>query len=254
MTGSGKVPVLLNSAPLGPVVFPSGVVNVADYGTPYSAAPGSVLSIFGLNLASGTSSESTLPAPQQVFDTTVWLGSRQLDLFYVSPMQINAFVPYDLTPETSPQLVVKRTGSASVPAQVFVSPSSPALFLTSTDPTRPGMVVDIRGSQTFVVGPSAPATAGDYLVLYAVGLGGVNQNLGSDGLAPSSPLAQTVSPVIVTIGGANATVFYNGLTPGFDGLYQVNAQVPAGVVKGNAVPVVITINGQSNTAVTIPIH
>jgi adhesin/invasin len=254
LTGSGKVPVTLASDPIGPVVFPTGIVNTADYSAPLSAAPGSVISIFGLNLASGTFTASTLPGPQTALGTTVWLGSRQLDLLYVSPVQINAFVPYDLTPDSSPQILVKRNGSASVPAKMFVSRRSPALFLTSADQTRPGLVIAYRGTQSFVVGPSAPVAVGDTLTLYCVGLGAVDQNLGADTIAPTSPLAHTTSPVTVTIGGATASVSFNGLTPGYNGLYQVNALVPAGAVKGNAVPVVVTIDGQSSTPVTIPIH
>jgi uncharacterized protein (TIGR03437 family) len=44
-------------------------------------------------------------------------------------------------------------------------------------------------------------------------------------------------------------VTFAGLAPGLAGVYQVNAQVPAGVAANDAVPVVITQgNLQSNTA------
>jgi uncharacterized protein (TIGR03437 family) len=35
------------------------------------------------------------------------------------------------------------------------------------------------------------------------------------------------------------------------GLYQVNVQVPAGVTPGNAVPVLLTVAGQTGPAATI---
>ena len=179
LTGSGKVPVALNSAAINPVVFSSGVVDAADFSEPYSAAPGSIISIFGLNLATGTFSASAFPAPNQALGTTVWLGARQLDLFYVSPTQMNAFVPYDLTADSSPQLLVKRSGGESVPARISVSSCAPALFLAGGgSPSRPGH--RSRGSTSFVVGSAAPATAGDILTLYSVGLGPVDQNVGSD--------------------------------------------------------------------------
>jgi len=55
--------------------------------------------------------------------------------------------------------------------------------------------------------------------------------------------------VTVTIGGLAAPVTFAGLAPGLAGVYQVNAQVPAGVAANDAVPVVITQgNLQSNTA------
>jgi uncharacterized protein (TIGR03437 family) len=52
----------------------------------------------------------------------------------------------------------------------------------------------------------------------------------------------------VTIGGLPAQVAFSGLSPGFAGLYQVNAIVPAGVSPGDSVPLrVSTPNGLSDT-------
>ena len=58
---------------------------------------------------------------------------------------------------------------------------------------------------------------------------------------------------IVTIGGLQANVTFSGLAPGYVGLYQVNAQVPAGVAVGTAVPVTISMGGQVSNTVTIPV-
>jgi uncharacterized protein (TIGR03437 family) len=57
----------------------------------------------------------------------------------------------------------------------------------------------------------------------------------------------------VTVGGALATLSFSGLAPGFVGLYQVNAQVPATAVNGAAVPVVLTIGGVTSNPVTIAV-
>jgi len=52
----------------------------------------------------------------------------------------------------------------------------------------------------------------------------------------------------VTIGGTPAGVLYSGLVPGYPGEYQVDVQVPAGVANGDDIPVVITMDGLSDTA------
>jgi uncharacterized protein (TIGR03437 family) len=57
----------------------------------------------------------------------------------------------------------------------------------------------------------------------------------------------------VTMGGVNATVSFSGLAPGFVGLYQVNAKVPAGLASGNH-PVVINVGGSSSNSVLLPIQ
>jgi minor extracellular serine protease Vpr len=55
-----------------------------------------------------------------------------------------------------------------------------------------------------------------------------------------------------TIGGANAAVSFSGLAPGFVGLYQVNAVVPAGLASGNQ-SVVISVGGSSSNSALLPI-
>ncbi len=79
---------------------------------------------------------------------------------------------------------------------------------------------------------SHPAQRGQVVQLFGSGLGPVNNQPASGDPPPSSPLATTKTPVRVTIGGQDATVSFNGLAPGFAGLYQVNAVVPPGVVQG----------------------
>ena len=64
----------------------------------------------------------------------------------------------------------------------------------------------------------------------------------------------TVNPATVTIGGQPAAVAYSGLTAGFPGLYQVNVLVPVGIATGDAVPVVMTVAGQTSATVTMAVH
>ena len=56
------------------------------------------------------------------------------------------------------------------------------------------------------------------------------------------------------IGGADAHVEFAGLTPGFAGLFQVNVVVPQGAATGNAVPVSISVAGQTSNVVTMAIQ
>ena len=72
--------------------------------------------------------------------------------------------------------------------------------------------------------------------------------------APTSPLAETTFQPVVTMGGIGATVQFSGLTPGEVGLYQINAQVPAGAPSGTALPLIISINGVTSNTATIAIQ
>ena len=52
----------------------------------------------------------------------------------------------------------------------------------------------------------------------------------------------------LTIGGIPTKVLYFGLAPGFPGLYQLDVQVPSGVVNGDDIPVLVTMAGNFDTA------
>ncbi len=49
-------------------------------------------------------------------------------------------------------------------------------------------------------------------------------------------------------------MIFSGPAPDFVGLYQVNAEVPANIPTGDAVPVVLTISGIPSNTVTIAVQ
>lgn len=103
--------------------------------------------------------------------------------------------------------------------------------------------------------PGTPASIGDTVVIYCTGLGAVSPSVAAGAPAPiTPPYSTTVNPVTVTIGGQTAQAPFSGLTPGYAGLYQVNTVVPAGITTGNAVPVTITVAGQTSPAVTMAVQ
>jgi uncharacterized protein (TIGR03437 family) len=107
-----------------------------------------------------------------------------------------------------------------------------------------------------LIDASNPAIAGTTTILiYCTGLGPVSSNQPATG-APASltNLANTTTPATVSIGGVALTSSFSGLAPGFVGLYQVNALVPAGTASGNSVPVTISIGGQTSNTVTIVVQ
>ena len=100
-----------------------------------------------------------------------------------------------------------------------------------------------------------PAERGEVLQIFATGLGETNPPGQTGEAAPSS--STVLLPVTVTVGGVEAPVQYQGLAPGFVGLYQVNVQLPTTVTPGDQVEVVILQNGiPSNPELpaTIPVR
>ena len=89
------------------------------------------------------------------------------------------------------------------------------------------------------------------LVLYASGLGLVSGEVNAADASPVFPLAETVNHVTVLVGEVQTSVSFAGLTPGFAGLYQVNAALPDGASVGNAIPIVASVSESTSPPGTI---
>jgi uncharacterized protein (TIGR03437 family) len=161
--------------------------------------------------------------------------------------------PYDLTPNTSYQLSVRRGNRRSNYIDVVMAGAQPSVFTAAVTGSGQGSIVD-GAQQTVLADASNPVPRGGSVVIYLEGLGAVNRAVTPGEPAPGGPLAEAVAPVSVTIGGLPAQVLFAGLTPGFTGLYQVNATVSEAVTPGNAVPVIVTAGALSSPPVTIAVR
>jgi len=233
-------------------LFPlQGVVSAAG-GQPFvPVAPGSIISLYGTNLAGNAVKATSEPLPIQILDTTVFMGGLVLPLYYVSDTQVNAQVPFEIDPNATYQLLVTRGNTISLPVGVDVAPAQPAVFRDTSVAPNQGVILVVRGKEQFEATPSSPASEGDVIVMFCAGLGAVNPVIAAGAQGNGQPT--TITPT-VTIGGINTTVKFSGLTPGFVGLYQINAIVPKGVPSGNTVPVTINIAGQTSPPVIMAIQ
>jgi uncharacterized protein (TIGR03437 family) len=249
LTGTSQVLGGLSSPKTPPAITQAGVVSAASFVKFTALAPGGLIAIFGNLLADDTISASSIPLPTTLGNAQVIIAGQPAPLLFVSPGQINAVVPFSLNTNTTQSLLIQRDLTLSSPVPINVADGQPAVFL---NPSAIPYVFAYRGTApAFLVTPSTPAQAGDVLLFYCAGLGVTNPPVADGVASPSSPLAYTQSSVTVTIGGQNANVIFAGLTPTLVGLYQVNLTMPAGVTPGNAVPVLLTVAGQTSPAAII---
>jgi len=186
-------------------------------------APGALVSIFGTNLALETRAAASLPLPDQLAGTAVLINGAAIPLLYVSPLQINAQLPFNLQPGPA-QIAVRTPLGTSATAGITLGAAAPAVF--------------------------GAARSGDWAVIWATGLGPVAPALPAGAPAAAQPLSSCTALVAVTIGGKSASVGFAGLAPGSAGLYQINARLPAGLPSG-AASLVISVGGVSSNAVTL---
>jgi uncharacterized protein (TIGR03437 family) len=228
-----------------PTVTAQGVVHAASAQGGVPIAPGGLITIYGQNLADGVGQSNGLPLPEQLNGTQVLLGNQRLPILYTNPGQLNVQVPYGVPVNTQYQLTVQRGDVLSVPQPLIVAQAQPGIFTVNQQGTGQGSIV--RSDGVTLAQPGTPASIGETVVIYCTGLGTVTPTVPEGVPAPiPPPLSKTDNPVTVTIGGEVATVNFSGLTPGNPGLYQINAVVPSGIVTGDAVPVVISVAGQTS--------
>jgi uncharacterized protein (TIGR03437 family) len=222
--------------------------NGASFAVGAPVTPGSIVSVFGSNFAAAPASASSVPLPVTLGSTSVTIGGVPAPLFFVSPNQINLQVPFTVIGSYAP-LVVSNGGATAATLPLLLSRASPGLFTASQD--GKGAAAVLHAADGAPVTASAPARAGEFLSIFASGLGAVAPAVASGAAASGTSLSRTRQTPTVTIGGRSAPVSFSGLAPGFVGLYQVNVQVPAGV-SGAALPLVVTLRGvASNTATLV---
>jgi uncharacterized protein (TIGR03437 family) len=95
---------------------------------------------------------------------------------------------------------------------------------------------------------------GEFVAIYCTGLGPVTPPVPEGVMAPVSPLSLTTNPPVVTIGEVPAEVFFSGLAPTLAGLYQINVRVPHDSPSGDAVPLVVSIDGAISNTVTVALR
>jgi uncharacterized protein (TIGR03437 family) len=246
LTGSVQVTGAVLSNPTVPVVSAGGVVSSGDFGS--APAVGLLVSIFGSGLADGPASAG-LPLPPQLGSTSVFLsgGASPLPLLYAADGIINVQIPYDAAVNATQQVVVQHGNAISVPTPIAIFTASPSVLSTSGTGSGQGHVYVIgAGGVETLADQNAPATAGNPVVIYCVGLGAVSPSIAAGAITPPAYF-NAVAPVTVTFGNQTVAAGFAGLTPGLAGLYQLNVNVPPGVTPGNQVPVTISVGGKSSS-------
>ncbi len=236
------------SAAAAPKISSGGIVHAASFALLPSdiSAPGTLISIFGSNMASDIVEAKTLPLPTQLGNTQVLVNGIAAPLFFVSPLQINAQVPFEAQPGTTVNLVVRVSGQDSVPEPLKIEDVSPGIFTIPSKGTGPGAILH---TDFTLVSSSSPAKPGEFVLVYVAGLGVTNPPVAS---GAGGNAERTVNAVTATIGGKAATVDFAGAAPFFAALYQVNVIVPD-LAAGDYDLVLNVANHQSPAGVIISV-
>lgn len=230
-----------------PRVSPGGIVNAAGFalGPDASVAPGSIVAIFGVELA--LRDRATGPGdligdklPNTLAGVEVRINSQPAPLYFVSPNQVNCQLPFTLRPREAPyELRVVLGNEASSPAPLRISPAAPGLFpvVTHQDFSLVGRADGAR-----------PAAPGGLIILFGSGFGETADLLvGGQFARRASPLTLPARVLLNDVPVPPERLLYIGAAPGFAGLYQANVLLPDDLQGPQAVATV-EVNGALSPA------
>jgi minor extracellular serine protease Vpr len=246
----------VNFARQAPSISEGGVVNGASFAPGQRVAPGSIISIFGSNLSEGIRGAIRVPLPMALHHVSVSFDHPETGLslpgrfFFVSPGQLNVQVPWELAGLPFAFVKARINDSASAVHRLELSDYAPGIFEYESGGQKLGVVTHADGA---VVTPSNPAEPGETVVVYATGVGPVDQAPQTGEPASGESLVRTRQTPQVTVAGRHAEVFFSGLAPFFVGLNQINVTIPPGTPSG-VQPLLVTSNGIASNTVNIPIR
>jgi uncharacterized protein (TIGR03437 family) len=232
---------------------PSAAAVAANASTITALAPGSIIAIYGQNLAAAASDLSGFyqitALPASMNGVSVTIGGLKAPLYYVGPSQINAEVPYEVQPGNQNIVITTAAGTSTLPVTITAAaPSIPIIDVTN----KIGAVV--KSADFSLVTASNLVKAGDTVIVYSTGLGQTTPAIQTGTLVvpPSATSFNNTLPVTVTVDNKPGAIVYSIASPNFTGLYQTAVTLPSGV--SGAVPLVLSIGNAMSNAVTLNVQ
>lgn len=232
---------------VAPVLNKGGTLHVFNPQVGAAMAPGTIVQIYGSGLASGIAAANSIPLPTSLNGTSVIIGGVQAPLYFVSPGQINAQIPFQLNPSNQYQVIANANGALTTPLTIQLAPETPG-FAAFAD----GGLIAQHAADGTLITQSSPAQPGEYVVAYLAGMGGTTVPVQTGGPSPSTPLAYASVPPTLTLNGVSVPVSFAGMTPGLVGLYQLDFQIPSDAANGT-ITVVLSQGAFSSNATTLPV-
>lgn len=234
-----------------------GTVTLSAASGTAPVAPGSIVSIYGSNLAATGTAATMVPLPTILGGVSVTITDSggvltALPLFYTGPQQINAQLPDSVS--TGPAVLTIAAPAGSVTSAATLAAVAPGLFSANGDGKGVAAAQIVTrhadGSQSFGLifqcpggvgtcvpmpvdlGPAADQSA---VVLYGTGI----RNRAS------------LSDVTVNIGSQSLSAAYAGAAPMWVGLDQVNVLLPHSLAGSGNVNVTVSAAGIVSNVLTM---
>ncbi|MBL8207217.1 MAG: VCBS repeat-containing protein [Blastocatellia bacterium] len=236
----------------------TSVSAASYYGT--ALASDSIVSAFGVNLATTTQAAARLPLPTTLAGTTVRVRDsagveRLAPLFYVSPQQVNYLIPAGTANGTATVTITNGAG-ANLTGTVQITSVAPGLFAANADGQGPpaGYALRVKADGTQVTEPITRWDAAQNRhLLTPLDLGASNEQMFLVLFGTGFRRVSAPSAVSAKIEGVEVAVSYAGAQGEFVGLDQLNLLVPRSLIGYGELDIILTVDGKTANTVKINI-
>lgn len=221
-------------------------------------APNSIVAGFGVKLATGVETASTLPLPTTLAGTSIKVRDltgveRNAPLFFAAPSQANYLLPTGVATGPAAVFITASDGTVST-GMVNIAAVAPGLFSASGNGQgiAAAVVLRVKADGTQVIEPVAVFDAAQnrfsgvpidvsqaneqvYVLFFGTGFSGVQQ----------------LSDVTLRLGGQNAEVSYADPQGGLAGLDQLNVRLSSALAGRGEIDVALTAAGRTANVVRI---
>lgn len=231
-----------------PEISQAGVRNGAGE-TPVSAvAPGSIISVYGANLAPGSEAGPLNPLTQTLAGVTIHVADHILPLFFVSPDQINAQLPFDL-PIGTQTLTIRNRNLPDVTATFDVVRNAPGLITSLQGGRVVATAIRTDGS---AVNADNPVKPGELLTVFGTGFGPHRVAVPEGFAVDEIDAYRLVDPVQIETGNQLILPEYAGAAAGLPGLVALRFRVPSSLSGNAIVNVTALVNGVKTNSAALP--
>ncbi len=221
-----------------------------------TAAPDSIVSIYGTGLATTTLSTPSADWPTALGGTTATV--RDLEgvtyparLAFVSPGQVNLLIPPEVNATGTASVQITSSTGALSTGPIPMNFIAPSLFIAG-----PGLaaanILRVRGTTQTV--ESIVTVENGQLVPVPIDLGPEGDQVYLLLFGTGIRNRQALGFVRATIGGVNAPVLFAGAQGQFPGVDQVNVQIPRSLAGRGLVDLVLSVVSINANSVKIAIR
>ena len=233
-----------------PYIPPSGVRNAVGETPVDGVAPGSLISVYGSQLAKKLEVGPNSPLSQTIGGTVVLVGERILPLIYVSPEQINAQLPYDLE-EGTQKIVVKTEGLPDVEGSFRVVHNAPGLFVVDANDRKYALAFHEDGSQ---ITSESPARRNEVITMLGTGFGPFSRRILEGFATPDTPTVSASDRVEIELGELRLAPKTVVAQPGMVGVVATRFRLSADVPRATELGLRVSSNAALSNTVLLPVE